>query len=177
MTTEQQEDQSWRRHEVPTFTETRDVWFFGLTLKQILGLMIVAGLAWAFYTFASFSFLTQTGRWVGCGVIVAIGGGVIALRPGGRSVFSLFFELGRYFFGSKEYLDDVLVIVSPQKQGDIDREAAEKAAEAAAAEAEAGGEAVIHSGWRGRLRYAIVFFGNVWGKAFAAVRISGKRTE
>ena len=175
MSTEQ-EDQSWRRHEVPTFTEVRDVWIFGLSLKQMLGLMIVAALAWAFYTFASFSFISQTGRWVICGAIVAVGGGVIALRPGGRSVFTVIWELCRYIFGSKEFLDEVTVIVSPRTQADIDKEAADKAAEAAAAEALSRGETNVQKGWRGRLRYAIVLCGNVCGKRFAALR-RRKRTE
>ena len=175
MTMEREEDQSWRRHEVPTFTETRDVWFFGLTLKQILGLMIVAGIGWAFYNFVSFSFLTQTGRWIGCGVIGAIGFGLIGLRPGGRSVFTLCFELARYFFGAREYLDEVLVIVSPEKQGDLDK----AASEAASAEAAASGvePAAIHSGLRGKFHYAILIFANLWGKAVAPVRKRRQRTE
>lgn len=69
------------------------------------------------------------GRWVICGAILAIGDGVVALRPGGRSVFTVIWDLCRYIFGSKEYLDEVAVIVSSRTQADIDREAATKAAE------------------------------------------------
>ena len=102
MTTER-EDHSWRRHEVPTYTEAQDTWLFGLSFRQLIWVAVGGGLGYGAYQFVWF--LPFFGR-VGLGVIVLLLTVMfVAIRPGGRSFFAVTRELLAYQFGSKHYSD------------------------------------------------------------------------
>lgn len=109
---------NWRRHEVPTFTQVEDSWIFGLGLKQIMGVVIAISVGFAIYQFASFSFLpgnVRIGLAVGCGII---GVGIVVVRPGGRSVFSLALDVFRFWTRSKEHCELLNDLVSLESLDD-----------------------------------------------------------
>ena len=105
-----QEDNSWRRHEVPTYTEAQDTWLFGLSFRQLIAIAIGAGVGYAVYQILWF-----LGLWyrIGAGgVVVVFASAFIAVKPGGRSLFVVLFELISYQFRSRHYSDLVRHIVA-----------------------------------------------------------------
>ena len=61
MTTEREDRDAWRTHEVPTFTQAEDTWLFGLTAKQLLGVVIAVVLGYVVFQFAPLWFLPFIG--------------------------------------------------------------------------------------------------------------------
>ena len=111
-----QDDNAWRRHEVPTYTEAQDTWLFGLSFRQLIAIAIGCGVGYAVYQMLWF-----LGIWfrIGAGVmVVALSAAFIALKPGGRSLFAALYELISYQFRSKHYSDLVRHIVA---SGPIDQ--------------------------------------------------------
>lgn len=121
---------NWRRHEVPTFTQVEDSWIFGLGLKQIMGVIIAVSVGFAIYQLASFSFMPaniRIGFAVGCGII---GVGIAAVRPGGRSLFSLALDVIRFWTRSKEHCELLDDLVSMESIDDKKRRVGEERDEA-----------------------------------------------
>ncbi len=109
-TPDPQEDNSWRRHEVPTYTEAQDTFLFGLSFRQLIAIVIGCGVGYAVYQvlwFLGFWYRIGAG-----GVVVVLSAAFIALKPGGRSLFGVLFELISYQFRSKHYSDLVRHIIS-----------------------------------------------------------------
>ena len=107
MTTERQDREAWRTHEVPTFTQAEDTWLFGLTAKQLLGVVIAVVLGYVVFQFAPLWFLPLMVR-IGVGAVVGVvGAGFVALRPGGRSVFGIIREYLSFRFGARYHISEV----------------------------------------------------------------------
>ena len=103
MTTPQQDDNAWRRHEVPTYTEAQDTWLFGLSFRQLIAIAIGGGIGYGAYTILFFlDFWFRLG--VGVAVLI-LSAAFVALKPGGRSLFSVLFELLSFQFRTKHYTD------------------------------------------------------------------------
>lgn len=160
-------DQSWRRHEVPTFTQVEDTWFLGLGLKQIMGVIIALSVAFAIYQFVSFSFLpsnVRIGLAFACGII---GVGFVVVRPGGRSIFSLALDLIRFMMRAKEYCEDLEELISVESLDDAKRRVEEDKREADA-EAER-----LARAERGEEESGVVGGGLKGGAMAMALRIKG----
>ena len=98
MTTERDDRNAWRTHEVPTFTQAEDTWLFGLTAKQLLGVVIAIVLGYVVFQFAPLWFLPLIVR-IGIGAVVgALAAGFVAIRPGGRSMFGIVREYFAFSF-------------------------------------------------------------------------------
>ena len=108
----ERDDHSWRRHEVPTYTEAQDTWLFGLSFRQLIWVAVGGGLGYAAYQ--SSGFLPFFGR-VGLGALVLLLTiTFVAIRPGGRSFFAVIRDLLAYRFGSKHYSDLVRHLVTTE---------------------------------------------------------------
>ena len=107
MTTERSDGGGWRTHEVPTFTQAEDTWLFGLTAKQLLGVVIAVVLGWVVFQFVPLwflPFLVRLGVGAVVGVLVAC---FVAIRPGGRSMFGIVSEYFGFRFGSRYHVSEV----------------------------------------------------------------------
>lgn len=101
--TPQQDDNAWRRHEVPTYTQAQDTWLFGLSFRQLIAIAIGAGVGYAVYQML---FFLDIWFRIGIGVVVVlISAAFVALKPGGRSLFSVLYELISFQFRTKHYTD------------------------------------------------------------------------
>ena len=107
MTTEREGRGAWRTHEVPTFTQAEDTWLFGLTAKQLLGVVIAVVLGWVVFQFAPLWFLPFFVR-IGVGAVVGVlVAGFVAIRPGGRSMFGIVSEYFGFRFGARYHVSEV----------------------------------------------------------------------
>ena len=126
MATNNRDDESWRRHEVPTYTQAEDTWLLGLSLKQLLAIGIVLAVAGALYQLSPLSFLSQPVRIAIAVTFGAAGAGFIIIRPGGRSMFTIIRELLTFLLSSKEYVDTMEDLISPESQAEKDARLAEE---------------------------------------------------
>ena len=111
MTTERDDMDAWRTHEVPTFTQAEDTWLFGLTAKQLLGVVIAVVLGYVVFQFAPLWFLPLVVR-LGIGAVVgALAAGFVAIRPGGRSMFGIVREYLAFRFGACYHVSEVSDLV------------------------------------------------------------------
>ena len=107
MTNERDDRDAWRTHEVPTFTQAEDTWLFGLTAKQLLGVVIAVVLGYVVFQFAPLWFLPFIVR-IGVGAVVgALAAGFVAIRPGGRSMFGIIREYFVFRFGARYHVSEV----------------------------------------------------------------------
>lgn len=107
MTTERDDRDAWRTHEVPTFTQAEDTWLFGLTAKQLLGVVIAVVLGYVVFQFAPLWFLPLVVR-IGIGAVVgALAAGFVAIRPGGRTMFGIIREYLSFRFGARYHVNEV----------------------------------------------------------------------
>ena len=117
MTTER-DNESWRTHEVPTFTQAEDTWIAGLTARQLLGLVIAVTLGYVVYQFSPLWFLPMLAR-IAVGVAVGLLlAGFVAIKPGGRTMFSVMREYVAFRFGPRYHVSAVrhLVATRPMEQ-------------------------------------------------------------
>ena len=70
------EDTAWRTHVVPTFADTDESWFFGLSLKQIIGVILTVSLGFL-------PFFWKLGLFLLVGFTTLM---LILIRPDGRSI-------------------------------------------------------------------------------------------
>ncbi len=111
MTTERDAREAWRTHEVPTFTQTEDTWLFGLTAKQLLGVVLAVVLGYVVFQFAPLWFLPSMVR-VGIAAVVGVlVAGFVAIRPGGRSMFGILSEYISFRFGARYHVSEVRDLV------------------------------------------------------------------
>lgn len=107
MTTKRDDRGAWHTHEVPTFTQVEDTWLFGLTAKQLLGVVIAVVLGYVVFQFAPLWFLPFMVR-IGIGAVVgALAAGFVAIRPGGRSMFGIIGEYLSFRFGARYHVNEV----------------------------------------------------------------------
>lgn len=117
MTTDR-DDEGWRTHEVPTFTQVEDTWIAGLTPRQLLGLVMAATLGYVVYQFSPLWFLPMPAR-IAAGVTVAlVTAGFVALKPGGRTMFAVIREYVSFRLGPRYHVSAVrhLVATRPMEQ-------------------------------------------------------------
>lgn len=111
MTTERDNRDAWRTHEVPTFTQAEDTWLFGLTAKQLLGVVLAVVLGYVVFQFAPLWFLPSVVR-IGVGAVIGVlVAGFVAVRPGGRTMFGLISEFLSFRFGARYHVSEVRDLV------------------------------------------------------------------
>lgn len=110
------DDESWRRHEVPTFTQVEDTWIAGLTLKQILGLVMAVGIGYAVFQLAPLWFLPTIFRLGLAAAVTLIIAGFVAIKPGGRSMFGLVNEYISLYFGLRYMVEDIDNLFAPTRR-------------------------------------------------------------
>lgn len=92
----------WRRHEVPTYTEAQDTWLFGMSFRQLIGAVIAASVGYAVYI--ATAFLPEWYFRAGAGVLVfLILMAFVTIKPGGRPLSAILFDIFQYMFGKKHY--------------------------------------------------------------------------
>ena len=139
------EDQSWRNHEVPTYTQTEDTWLLGLSLRQLLGIGMSLSIAGALYQFSPLVFFPLLVR-IGIAVTVGVAGVLfMVVRPGGRSMFSIISALVLFTLADKEYVDVIEDIVSSETQAEKDARLAEEGSTSLTPEKSEGWRKYIHN--------------------------------
>ena len=124
-----EDDQSWRTHEVPTYTQAEDSWILGLSLKQLLGIIVVGGFGYGIFQFAGLDFLPFLARIAVVGVFCAVGVLSVVIRPDGRSLFMIVSEIVRYFIEKKEYGEPLMDLVSSESADEVMARELEEAVE------------------------------------------------
>ncbi len=117
MTTDR-DNEGWRTHEVPTFTQAEDTWIAGLTARQLLGLVMAVTLGYVTYQFSPLWFLPTLAR-IAAGVTVALViAGFVAIKPGGRTMFAVLGEYVAFRLGPRYHVSTVrhLVATRPMEQ-------------------------------------------------------------
>lgn len=117
MTTER-DNEGWRTHEVPTFTQAEDTWIAGLTARQLLGLVLAVTLGYVVYQFSPLWFLPVLAR-IAVGVTVGlVTAGFVAIKPGGRTMFAVIGEYVAFRLGPRYHVSVVshLVATRPTEQ-------------------------------------------------------------
>ena len=140
-----EDDQSWRSHEVPTYTQVEDSWILGLSLKQLLGIIVVGGFGYGIFQFAGLDFLPFLARIAVVGVFCAVGVLSVVIRPDGRSLFMIVLEIVRYFIEKKEYGEPLMDLVSSESAAEVMARELEEAVES-------GEVAMVERGFFQRLR-------------------------
>ena len=140
-----EDDQSWRTHEVPTYTQAEDSWILGLSLKQLLGIIVVGGFGYGIFQFAGLEFLPFLARIAVVGVFCAVGVLSVVIRPDGRSLFMILSEIVRYFIEKKEYGEPLMDLVSSESAEEVMARELEEAVES-------GEVAMVERGFFERLR-------------------------
>ncbi|MDE2688589.1 MAG: PrgI family protein [Chloroflexota bacterium] len=110
---------AWRQHRVPTFIDTEDVVFGGLSWAQIVGLVIAA--LSGFGIFMVLGAAPAMVRFGTAGIIGLALGGLIGIRPGGRSLYTVLWEWLSFKLGPRYYADNVPRLVSRRVMAEEDR--------------------------------------------------------
>lgn len=119
MSTENSESNRWRYHKVPTFADVEDAVIGGLSGKQLVG--IVIALVSGFGVFQILGALPMMPRLLACAAVASIVAGLIAIRPGGRSLFMYLLDWVFLYLGPRYYGDRVTSLVSSRAIDDADR--------------------------------------------------------
>ncbi len=119
MSTDNSDSNSWRYHKVPTFADVEDAVIGGLSGKQLVG--IVIALVSGFGVFQILGALPMMPRLLACAVVASIIAGLIAIRPGGRSLFMYLLDWVLLYLGPRYYGDRVTSLVSSKAIDDVDR--------------------------------------------------------
>ena len=111
MTTERDEE-GWRTHEVPTFTQAEDTWIAGLTARQLLGLVMAVTFGYVVYQFSPLWFLPVLAR-IAAGVTVGLViAGFVAIKPGGRTMLAVVGEYVAFRLGPRYHVSEVRHLVA-----------------------------------------------------------------
>ena len=119
MSTENGDSNSWKYHKVPTFADVEDAMLGGLSGKQLVG--IVIALLSGFGIFQILGALPMMPRLLVCAAVASIVAGLIAIRPGGRSLFMYLLDWVFLYLGPRYYGDRVTSLVSSRAIDDEDR--------------------------------------------------------
>lgn len=119
MSTQNSDSNSWRYHKVPTLADVEDAVIGGLSGKQLVG--IVIALVSGFGVFQILGALPMMPRLLACAAVSSIVAGLIAIRPGGRSLFMYLLDWVLLYLGPRYYGDRVTSLVSSVALDDADR--------------------------------------------------------
>ena len=119
MGTDNSNGNEWRYHKVPTFADAEDTVIGGMSGKQILG--IVLALVSGYGVFLIFGALPMMPRLIICAVVASVVAGLIAIRPGGRSLFMYLLDWVLLYLGPRYYGDPINKLVSGVAIDDDDR--------------------------------------------------------
>ena len=101
-----------REHEVPTHLQTEDKVLLGLTFPQIVAIAAVVGLAYGLWKQATF-LPDGAFRLVAAIIVSLLGLAVVAVRPGGRALPTVLFDLLRFALSPKRYQGEVTALLEP----------------------------------------------------------------
>ena len=112
------DDEGWRTHEVPTFTQAEDTWIAGLTARQLLGLVMAVTFGYVTYQFSPLWFLPTLARVVAGVTVALVMAGFVAIKPGGRTMFAVIGEYVAFRLGPRYHVSAVrhLVATRPMEQ-------------------------------------------------------------
>lgn len=158
MSTDNSDSNSWRYHKVPTFADAEDAVIGGLSGKQLVG--IVIALVSGFGVFQILGALPMMPRLLACAAVASIIAGLIAIRPGGRSLFMYLLDWVLLYLGPRYYGDRVTSLVSSKAIDDVDRK-----------RGKGGVEMVVRMPLPGRSFWINIFFRVPFKKARSRIQI------
>ena len=119
MSTDNGSGNKWRYHKVPTFADAEDAMIAGMSGKQLVG--IVLALVTGYGVFLILGALPMMPRLMICALVATVVAGMIAIRPGGRSLFMYLMDWVFLYLGPRYYGDQIGKLVSGAAIDDNDR--------------------------------------------------------